>query len=221
MKASDTRSPHGSSLDADVGARDGTGRHARGNAGSRPLAITVGLAACLLTGPSRAEASSSENGAKQVENRGSPSQTHPGPSGPTPDRPSGTAPSSKPPEKCDKDHTTAQEQTPAVEEKTTVVEKETVVVEVRVETDPTLDDVTFPEVVQDTLGRRQAGSVAACTDPRYPLPSYAFVGIQPVFAPRSPGDTVRLERIDCELEVESAWEPNHSLFTLAAGPAMF
>ena len=184
--------------------------------------LTVVAAACLTAATAHIAAAATENSTddKRVENRGTPTQSSPSSTGPKPARSEGTPPS-KPSEKCDKDRRADADQTTQVQETTTVIQQETVVVEVPVPVEASFQEFAFPEVVQDTIGRRRMEAVLACTDPRYPLPGYAFVGIQPVFAPRSGGDTVRLERLDCEIEVGPGWQPDDSIFTLTAGSAMF
>jgi hypothetical protein len=164
---------------------------------------------------------------KRVENRGKEIQTTPSLAKPTPERPRETPPASKPPDHADKDKDKDKDQrpcpepTPATEETKTEVRQEVVVLEVTRPAEESPDYLTLPEVLQDTLGRPRVDSVIACTDPRYPLPGYAWVGLAPDFSLKAPGDTVRLQRLDCELEVGSEWQPGDSVFTLVAGSSVF
>lgn len=180
------------------------------------------LAVCLAALVPVGAASGGDHPAdKRVEHRGEPVQSTPRPAGPTPGHPNPASPSGKPPEKCDPDHGPRPEQTPVVEETTAIVQTRIVIVEAPRPLEITPGYLTFPEVLQDTLGRIRLSGVTACTDPRYPLPSYAFVGIQPAFRLRSDRDTVHLQRLDFEIEADAEWHPSHSLFTLIAGSAAF
>jgi hypothetical protein len=53
------------------------------------------------------------------------------------------------------------------------------------------------------------------------LPGYAWVGVEPRFSIQNSGETVRLQRLDCELEVGADWQPGDSVFTLAVASSVF
>lgn len=210
-----------------AGAELCDGQKRRGYAGGasigavRGLLTTqaVGLVVVVLT--SAATGLGGESSEKRVETRDGPVVSAPAPSPSTPNRPGETSPPSKPPEKCEKDHGPPSESATTVEEQTTVVRQEVVVVESIRPLETVPDYLTFPEVLQDTLGRPRVHAVVACTDPRYPLPGYAFVGLRPEIAPRSAADRVRLRRLDFEVEAGTDWHPSHSVFVFAAGNALF
>ncbi len=158
---------------------------------------------------------------KRVEQRGEAVQTNPRPAGPAPGQTHESAPPTQPPAKCEKEPGAKSETTTVVEETTTVIQQEVVVVQVSSPAGIETDYLTVPQVLQDTIGRARVDSVVACMDPRFPLPSYAFVGIQPRIAPLSEGETVRLQRFDCELDVSGDWHPSHSLFRIWVGASAF
>lgn len=185
---------------------------------STPLALSVGLTLAadrVGAGDTQPE--------KRVENRGSEIQTQPSLAKPTPERPRETPPTSTPPDHADKDkdRRPCPEPTPAPEETKTEIRQEVVVIEVTRPAAEFADYLTLPETLQDTLGRPRVDSVIACTDPRYPLPGYAWVGLQPEFSLKATGDIVRLQRLDCELEVGSGWLPGDSVFTLVVASSVF
>ncbi len=160
---------------------------------------------------------------KKAEHRDGPPDATARPAGPTPGRTESTPPngSGKPPEKCETVHQTVEQQTTTVEEVTV-----TAVQEVRaLEVSHALHEVpglwTFEELVHHTKGRPRVISVPACNDPRYPLPSYSWVGVQPLLSYRTSRDTLRLQRFECEIEVDADWRPADSLFTLVAGSTRF
>lgn len=158
---------------------------------------------------------------KRVEHRGNDIQSSPSPAGPTPARPRETPPSSKPPEPHDKDFRPCPEHTPATEESKTEVPQQVVVVEVPRPAEAAPEYLTFPEILQDSVGRPRADGVIACTDPRYPLPAYAWVGLQPHLAYKADGDVIRLQRLDLELEVGPDWRPGDSILTLVVATSVF
>lgn len=159
---------------------------------------------------------------KRVEDRSGPVASAPAPAGATPGRSndSNSKPPAETPEKCEPACCVVEEVTTTVEEVQVVQTQETVIVEVpQVIAVTPPNYVRFTEVLQNTIGRPGVASVAACLDPRYPFPAYAFVGIQPQFAYRTADDTVRLQRFEVEVEARAGWHPTHSIFELAVGDA--
>ncbi len=181
--------------------------------------LPVGSALVLFLVAARAGGESPPE--KRVENRGTPAETSARPSGVTPGK-SGEPSSSSggKPEKCETQHPTPQEPS-TIEETKTVEKQETVVVEVQPVVIEAPRYAAIPEVLQDTLGLPKAESVSACLDPRYPFPSYAFVGLVPALAANSTREVVRLQRLEIEMEVGADWRANHSVFTLVVGAAQF
>jgi hypothetical protein len=158
---------------------------------------------------------------KRVEQRNGPAETTTRPAGATP----GSASSGGVPEKCPPTPPSAPEQITVVEEVRVTEVLQPVVIEVpvlQVEAAPeAAGHWVVEEILQSTRGRPRVTSTAACTDPRYPLPSYGLVGIAPPITWQSARDTVRLQRFECEIEVDAAWQPADTLFTLVVGLAQF
>jgi hypothetical protein len=179
------------------------------------VAFLVLGAVALWSGP-RLFAGSDGSSEKRVENRGTPAEASARPVGATPGKAPETPFSGGSPGKCETQHATPSETT--VVEETKVVEiQETVVVEVQPVFIEAPSTVAFAEIVQNTIGRPREAAVTACLDPRYPLPSYAMVGIQPVFDTTTGNDIVRLQRFDCEVETDANWQVTQNIFTLVAG----
>ncbi|MBL9136198.1 MAG: hypothetical protein JNK85_10035 [Verrucomicrobiales bacterium] len=176
--------------------------------------LAIGSAIWWSGPPSMAGSDGSSD--KRVENRGTPAESSARPVGVTP----GSAPA-KPstdgsPGKCETQPPTPTETT-QVEETKVVEVQETVVVEVQPVFIEAPSTMAFAEIVQNTLGRPRAAAVTACLDPRYPLPSYAMVGIQPPFNPSTGNSSVRLQRFDCEVETDGNWQPTQYVLTLMVG----
>lgn len=180
--------------------------------------LATGLAALALAIPLPSSGSEPENG-KRVENRGTPIQSTAQPAAPKPEPPGAARPEPKP--ECEVVKQTRVEETTTVEEVRVVQTIEIPAPEISSDTTRPSDFLAFDDVLQNTLGRRKVTTVMACTDGRNPLPSYAFVGIQPPFPPAEPLRTSRLQRFECELEAGSDWDPVHSVFTLAVGASFF
>jgi hypothetical protein len=176
------------------------------------LAVVIGVATLVFQNAAKAD----EPAGKRVENRGTPVDSSPQPAGAKPS-PSGGSASGGSQEKCETAHKTVEEQTTTVEEVQVIETQETIIIEVPQVVGELPSYSIFEEVLQNTIGRPKATSVIACTDPRNPLPSYAFVGMLPQFSYASAGDTVRLQRLEIETEVDPAWLPADSIFTIVAG----
>lgn len=178
--------------------------------------VVLGCAALFVE--SRSLALGDGSTGKRVENRGTPAETSARAAGAIPDRtpetPSAVGSHRKcetHPSTCPSSETTSTEETKGVEvQETVVVEVQPVVIEA-----PRY--AAFAEIVLNTLGLPRAAAVTACLDPRYPLPSYALVGIQPWFASAADGDVAGLQRFDCELEADAGWRPQDFVYTLIVG----
>lgn len=162
---------------------------------------------------------------KRVENRGPagdstarPVHSKPGGARPAPSTPPGEpgAHPDKPGHGGGDTHVTV-EVTENVEV-TQVIQSHTTIV-LKTPPRPAPEFSVLEEVVHHTLGRRKAAGVIACSDPRNPLPAYAFVGIQPPLSPESPEGTIRLQRFQVEIEPSAERAP--SILTLEAGTTAF
>ena len=179
-------------------------------------AWTAGIVAFGLISPGVGRAGE-EATAKRVENRGAAGDSTARPAGPKPGSADSAPVESK--KECEVVRTVVEETTTV--EQTQVVQTEPIVVvePVPVPSGPP-DVLIFEEVLLNTLGRRKVTSVVASTDPRNPIPSYAFVGLQPPPGEQVPYRTVRLRHFECDLEAPADWNPADSVFTLAVGTTL-
>ncbi|MBX3744287.1 MAG: hypothetical protein KF833_03180 [Verrucomicrobiae bacterium] len=154
---------------------------------------------------------------KRLEDRSGPVESSARPAGSKPGSASNPATPGTSPEPCDTDRKEIKKETTTVEETTVIESRETILVEVPRPAGDAAPFLAITTVVQNTLGLPRASTVNACTDPRYPLPAYAFVGIQPSLPQVHPPNNTLLQRLDVEVETRAAWHPAHTTCTLAIG----
>lgn len=191
----------------------------RGRISDRPLRLTAWLCLTALAGTGALHAADPAP-PKRLEDRSGAVESSARPAGSKPGSASNPTPPGKTPEPCDTDRKEVNKETTTVEETTVIESRETVIVEAPRPAGDAAAFLAITTVVQNTLGHPRVSTVTACTDPRYPLPAYAFVGIQPPLPQAHPAERILLQRLDVEVETRTAWHPAHTTCTLAIGSAL-